>query len=152
VSDGTRTHDRLDHNQELYQLSYAHRGTVESTSAGRCGRPRSVGAVRVAVGAQVHVAGEPAARPGHAPAVAGAPEGNERDAGEQQPEHMIEIAADLGLHQRCSETRQLRRAQAPAFDPRARDRRPAGSAIMRRMTDDGLSEALSRRLATGDMR
>jgi hypothetical protein len=26
VSDGTRTHDRLDHNQELYQLSYAHRG------------------------------------------------------------------------------------------------------------------------------
>ena len=25
VSDGTRTHDRLDHNQELYQLSYAHR-------------------------------------------------------------------------------------------------------------------------------
>jgi hypothetical protein len=28
VSDGTRTHDRLDHNQELYQLSYAHRGGV----------------------------------------------------------------------------------------------------------------------------
>ena len=26
VSDGARTHDRLDHNQELYQLSYAHRG------------------------------------------------------------------------------------------------------------------------------
>jgi hypothetical protein len=25
VSDGTRTRDRLDHNQELYQLSYAHR-------------------------------------------------------------------------------------------------------------------------------
>ncbi len=24
VSDGIRTHDRLDHNQELYQLSYAH--------------------------------------------------------------------------------------------------------------------------------
>ncbi len=24
VSDGARTHDRLDHNQELYQLSYAH--------------------------------------------------------------------------------------------------------------------------------
>jgi hypothetical protein len=24
VSDGTRTRDRLDHNQELYQLSYAH--------------------------------------------------------------------------------------------------------------------------------
>ncbi len=31
MSDGTRTHDRLDHNQELYQLSYAHRGTIEST-------------------------------------------------------------------------------------------------------------------------
>ncbi len=28
VSDGTRTHDRLDHNQELYQLSYAHRGKL----------------------------------------------------------------------------------------------------------------------------
>lgn len=27
VSDGTRTHDRLDHNQELYQLSYAHHGS-----------------------------------------------------------------------------------------------------------------------------
>ena len=26
VSEGTRTPDRLDHNQELYQLSYAHRG------------------------------------------------------------------------------------------------------------------------------
>ena len=28
VSEGTRTPDRLDHNQELYQLSYAHRGTL----------------------------------------------------------------------------------------------------------------------------
>ncbi len=27
MSDGTRTRDRLDHNQELYQLSYAHRAT-----------------------------------------------------------------------------------------------------------------------------
>ncbi len=27
VSDGTRTRDRLDHNQELYRLSYAHRET-----------------------------------------------------------------------------------------------------------------------------
>jgi hypothetical protein len=26
VGDATRTRDRLDHNQELYQLSYAHRG------------------------------------------------------------------------------------------------------------------------------
>jgi len=36
VSEGTRTPDRLDHNQELYQLSYAHRVAAESTSA----RPR----------------------------------------------------------------------------------------------------------------
>jgi len=33
VSEGTRTPDRLDHNQELYQLSYAHRGVRKSTSA-----------------------------------------------------------------------------------------------------------------------
>src|SRR3979411_403526 len=33
VSEGTRTPDRLDHNQELYQLSYAHRGERESSSA-----------------------------------------------------------------------------------------------------------------------
>ena len=33
VSEGTRTPDRLDHNQELYQLSYAHRGGTESSSA-----------------------------------------------------------------------------------------------------------------------
>ena len=33
VSDGTRTRDHLDHNQELYQLSYAHRAAGESTSA-----------------------------------------------------------------------------------------------------------------------
>ena len=26
MSEGTRTPDRLDHNQELYQLSYAHQG------------------------------------------------------------------------------------------------------------------------------
>jgi hypothetical protein len=35
VSDGTRTHDRLDHNQELYQLSYAHREASESSSGFR---------------------------------------------------------------------------------------------------------------------
>jgi hypothetical protein len=34
VSDGTRTRDRLDHNQELYQLSYAHQVGRQS-SAGR---------------------------------------------------------------------------------------------------------------------
>ena len=30
VSEGTRTPDRLDHNQELYQLSYAHQGASQS--------------------------------------------------------------------------------------------------------------------------
>ncbi len=34
MSEGTRTPDRLDHNQELYQLSYAHREACESSSAG----------------------------------------------------------------------------------------------------------------------
>ena len=33
MSDGTRTRGRLDHNQELYQLSYAHRAVTESSSA-----------------------------------------------------------------------------------------------------------------------
>ena len=28
VSDGTRTRDRLDHNQELYHLSYAHQARL----------------------------------------------------------------------------------------------------------------------------
>ena len=39
VSEGTRTPDRLDHNQELYQLSYAHRAGFQSTSvaAGQAG-------------------------------------------------------------------------------------------------------------------
>ncbi len=40
VSEGTRTPDRLDHNQELYQLSYAHRADLESTSGGRPGLSR----------------------------------------------------------------------------------------------------------------
>ena len=35
VSDGTRTRDRLDHNQELYQLSYAHQDRSECTGAQR---------------------------------------------------------------------------------------------------------------------
>jgi hypothetical protein len=43
VSEGTRTPDRLDHNQELYQLSYAHRGEVSlvdgSSTAHRVVRP-----------------------------------------------------------------------------------------------------------------
>ena len=37
VSDGIRTHDRLDHNQELYQLSYAHHGDARSLAP----RPRA---------------------------------------------------------------------------------------------------------------
>ena len=43
VSEGTRTPDRLDHNQELYQLSYAHQGRSNLAEAprlsvaGRCG-------------------------------------------------------------------------------------------------------------------
>ena len=40
VSEGTRTPDRLDHNQELYQLSYAHRGASECSNDGT-GCPRA---------------------------------------------------------------------------------------------------------------
>jgi hypothetical protein len=32
VSEGTRTPDHLDHNQELYQLSYAHQGTARGAA------------------------------------------------------------------------------------------------------------------------
>ena len=39
VSDGIRTHDRLDHNQELYQLSYAHREGTESSNRWLLRRP-----------------------------------------------------------------------------------------------------------------
>src|SRR3954462_11913988 len=35
VSEGTRTPDRLDHNQELYQLSYAHQAERESSGRDR---------------------------------------------------------------------------------------------------------------------
>jgi hypothetical protein len=35
VSDGTRTRDRLDHNQELYRLSYAHRAVPAGQGTGR---------------------------------------------------------------------------------------------------------------------
>ncbi len=34
MSDRIRTGDRLDHNQELYQLSYAHHGMFMNLSAG----------------------------------------------------------------------------------------------------------------------
>ena len=33
MSEGTRTPDRLDHNQELYQLSYAHHGLAHRAPA-----------------------------------------------------------------------------------------------------------------------
>jgi hypothetical protein len=38
VSEGTRTPDRLDHNQELYQLSYAHRGVLNLAPPRTCGK------------------------------------------------------------------------------------------------------------------
>ena len=44
VSDGTRTHDRLDHNQELYQLSYAHRGKLNLPYAATAAEPDRAGA------------------------------------------------------------------------------------------------------------
>jgi hypothetical protein len=46
VSDGIRTHDRLDHNQELYQLSYAHREATESSNGSRGGERPTPGPVR----------------------------------------------------------------------------------------------------------
>src|SRR3954471_7136900 len=44
VSDGTRTRGHLDHNQELYQLSYAHQATPECS----CG-PAWYGALKAVV-------------------------------------------------------------------------------------------------------
>jgi hypothetical protein len=43
VSDRTRTGDRLDHNQELYQLSYAHRVSCKSSGAAVRGGAASAG-------------------------------------------------------------------------------------------------------------
>ena len=42
VADGTRTHDHLDHNQGLYQLSYRHRGRLR-IAASNSGRPSDLG-------------------------------------------------------------------------------------------------------------
>ena len=39
VSEGTRTPDHLDHNQELYQLSYAHRAGLNLAPRDRSPRP-----------------------------------------------------------------------------------------------------------------
>src|SRR4051794_29119661 len=54
VSDGTRTRDHLDHNQELYQLSYAHRvgDRVYRRSAGTV--PADAGSVRGGDGRSAH--------------------------------------------------------------------------------------------------
>ena len=41
MSDGTRTRDHLDHNQELYQLSYAHREGMESSADPTSSPPQS---------------------------------------------------------------------------------------------------------------
>jgi hypothetical protein len=44
VDEGTRTPDRLDHNQELYQLSYVHQAPIKSSGwariRGRVAYPR----------------------------------------------------------------------------------------------------------------
>ena len=47
VSDGTRTHDRLDHNQELYQLSYAHRGMLNLALPSACIEWRPIPRIRL---------------------------------------------------------------------------------------------------------
>ena len=39
MSEGTRTPDRLDHNQELYQLSYAHREGLNLAAEKAVARP-----------------------------------------------------------------------------------------------------------------
>ena len=41
VDDGIRTHDRLDHNQELYQLSYVHRAASNVAPGERASYPRA---------------------------------------------------------------------------------------------------------------
>src|SRR5215207_7139663 len=43
VSDGTRTRDRLDHNQELYQLSYAHQAAPTVAASADHGPRRGLG-------------------------------------------------------------------------------------------------------------
>jgi metal-dependent hydrolase (beta-lactamase superfamily II) len=41
VADGTRTHDHLDHNQGLYQLSYSHRARLRIAALEAASRPQS---------------------------------------------------------------------------------------------------------------
>ena len=98
MSDGTRTHDRLDHNQELYQLSYAHRGMDESTSDraslahGRAARPAFASAPAVgAVSALVQMERVTDAPPetGEVPVIARAPEHDQRGAENDEPDHIV---------------------------------------------------------------
>ena len=47
MSDGIRTHDRLDHNQELYQLSYAHHGSRARPGLGMIAEASSAASQRL---------------------------------------------------------------------------------------------------------
>ena len=91
VSDGTRTHDRLDHNQELYQLSYAHRGTDQSTSDGRWSADQMAGPLqRMMAGGEMQppqTMDDPTGRPWQVPALAGAPEGDQGQPGKCHRDH-----------------------------------------------------------------
>jgi hypothetical protein len=98
VSDGTRTHDRLDHNQELYQLSYAHRGMDESTSdrrslaRGRAARPGAVSALAlgaVSVVIEMERVADAPPQTGEVPMVARAPEHDQRGAENDEPDHIV---------------------------------------------------------------
>ena len=100
MSDGTRTHDRLDHNQELYQLSYAHRGMDESTSARGFTRtpprpPRPEPSVSVAavagVGAVIEVERVTDASPqtGEAPVLARTPQHDQGGTENDEPDHIV---------------------------------------------------------------
>jgi hypothetical protein len=75
VADGTRTHDHLDHNQGLYQLSYSHRAGIRIAGPRRdacsggytmgAAKPRRTSRVEVAANAGfagVRHCGYPAAR------------------------------------------------------------------------------------------
>ncbi len=65
MSDGTRTRDRLDHNQELYQLSYAHHGSEDrslATARRRHAVSGGASAAPLAFGEREALAGRQAAR------------------------------------------------------------------------------------------
>jgi hypothetical protein len=52
VSEGTRTPDRLDHNQELYQLSYAHRAGIPIYQRVGAGTRRPGQVVSIGIGCE----------------------------------------------------------------------------------------------------